>query len=65
MSEPHFHEEQIVERVGPARTRRVVAEQLVPRAPRTGVGGLNPLALVLAVALVVFILVLVFGFLLA
>ena len=63
MGEPHFHEEQIVERVRPARTRRVVTERRGLDGPRSGLGGFNPLALALAVGLVVFILVLVVGYL--
>ncbi len=62
MTEPHFHEDQVVERVvepaRPVRTRRVVR--------RTGpfaLGG-NPAAAVLAALLVALILVLVFGYLL-
>jgi len=61
MSEPHFHEEQVVERVveraRPVRTRRVVR--------RTGPGlvGVNPAAAVLAALLVALILVLVLGYL--
>ena len=65
MTDPHFHEEQIVERVRPTRTRRVVAERRELGDARAGIGGLNPLALVLAAGLVAFILVLVFGYLLA
>ncbi len=56
MTEPHFHEEQVV--VGrPTRTRRVVT--------RTGPVpfGANPAAAVLAALLVIVILVLVFGYL--
>lgn len=57
MSEPHFHEEEIVERVDPVRTRRTVSET------RFGPAG-NPVAVAIAFVLVVSILVLVFGFLL-
>ncbi len=65
MSEPHFHEEQVVGRPGhvhvpadpPVRTRRVVT-----RTGPTPFGG-NPAAAVLAAVLVVVILILVFGYL--
>ncbi len=61
MSEPHFHEEQVVERVveraRPVRTRRVVQRS------GPGVAGVNPAAAILAALLVALILVLVFGYL--
>ena len=54
--------EEIIEDVDPAPvTRRVVTERRVGGSP-FGVG--NPMALVMAVVLTVFILVLVFGYLL-
>ena len=68
MSDPHFHDDRIVERtveptvverevVRPARTR-VVTEH------RTGVGyGSNPMVAILAGALAIFIIYLIFQFL--
>ncbi len=68
MSDPMFPEERVVreERVvesdpAPARGRRIITER------RTGGGpgfGINPLGAIIAGVLVVFILVLIFGFLL-
>ncbi|MBW3645976.1 MAG: hypothetical protein KY441_10795 [Actinobacteria bacterium] len=54
-------EERVVERrVAPARRRRVVTERRV----RGGGFGMNPVGAILAGVLIVFILVLVFGYLL-
>ena len=61
MTEPHFHEEQVVRRARPVRTQRVVSERRVPRVTR--VGGLEPAAAVLAGALVILIVVLILAFL--
>ena len=59
MEERRIHDERIIEDVEPVTTRRVVTER---RLSGGGFGmGANPLALVIAAVLVVFILLLVFG----
>lgn len=60
MSDPHFHEDQVVEREvveRPVRTRTVTETRVVG-------GGMNAAALVLAGVLTIFIIVLIFGYLL-
>ncbi len=71
MSDPHFNDERIVER---EVVERPVTERIVERPARgrivsetrTGMGGMgtNPVALILAGVLAVFIIVLIFGYLL-
>lgn len=74
MTDPHRHEERIVEREVERPVERIVerpVERIVERPARTsrtvierGTGiGNNPVALILAGVLVVFIVVLVFGYL--
>jgi hypothetical protein len=71
MSDPHFNDERIVER----EVERPATERVVERPSRGrtvserrtgGMGGMstNPVALILAGVLAVFIIVLVFGYLL-
>ncbi len=68
MSDPMFPEERVVreERVvergpAPARGRRTIIER---RSGGPGFGGMNPIGAVIAGVLVIFILVLIFGYLL-
>ncbi len=62
MSDPHFNDERIVER----EVERPARSRIVSETRSGGMGGMgtNPVALILAGVLAVFIIVLVFGYLL-
>ncbi len=64
MSDPHFHEEEVVETVSTTRARPVRTERVVVER-RGGIGAFNTgntLAYILAAGLIIFILVLVLAF---